>query len=125
MHRILSPRSSRLHSKCRSVSYGMEAKTIGRKDGCSLPLSARNCIAMPMADRLTDKKKQGHFSAWSAEVTAVTAYPLGRALGEPTILCSRMDESIIVGYYTFAKVYLRKPSPSHATKKGGKPYGKK
>ena len=26
---------------------------------------------------------------WSAEVTAVTAYPLGRALGEPTALCSQ------------------------------------
>ena len=25
-------------------------------------------------------------------------------LGEPTILCSRMDESIIVGYYTFCRM---------------------
>ena len=80
---------------------------------------------MPIADRLTMKKKTKDFSLWAAEVTAVTASPSGGALGEPTILCSRMDESIIVGYHTFAKVHPRKPSPSHATKKGGKPYGKK
>ena len=40
------------------------------------------------ADGLTMRKLQT-FSPWSAEVTAVTAYPLGRALGEPTALCSQ------------------------------------
>ena len=40
------------------------------------------------ADGLT-MGKGADILPWSAEVTAVTAYPLGRALGEPTALCSQ------------------------------------
>ena len=40
------------------------------------------------ADGLT-KVKGADILPWSAEVTAVTAFPLGRALGEPTALCSQ------------------------------------
>ena len=40
------------------------------------------------ADGLTMGKGADIFP-WSAEVTAVTAFPLGRALGEPTALCSQ------------------------------------
>ena len=40
------------------------------------------------ADGLT-KVKGADILSWSAEVTAVTAFPLGRALGEPTALCSQ------------------------------------
>lgn len=114
MRRILSPRSSRPHRKCRSASYGQAEK----KHGFSLPLAAMDLDRNPIADRLTKWKNQGHFSGWAAEVAAVTALPLGRALGEPTVLCSRMDESTIVGYYTFAKVHLRSPSPRKPTQKG-------
>ena len=91
----------------------------------SLPLPARDCGANPMADRLTRKKKQRGFSCWAAEVTAVTALPLGRALGEPTVLCSRKDESIIVGYYTFAKVHPRSPQPSQILSERSMTHGKK
>ena len=40
------------------------------------------------ADGLT-MGKVADILPWSAEVTAVTAFPLGRALGEPTALCSQ------------------------------------
>ena len=40
------------------------------------------------ADGLT-MGKGADILPWSAEVTAVTAFPLGRALGEPTALCSQ------------------------------------
>ena len=104
---------------------GQAVKTSGKTVGCSLPLSARNCASSPLADRLTTKKKQKDFSLWAAEVTAVTALPLGRALGEPTVLCSRMDESIIVGYYTFAKVHPRSLRPSQIPSERSMTYGKK
>ena len=91
----------------------------------SLPLSARDCWTSPMADRLNRRKRAGHFLLWAAEVTAVTAFPLGRALGEPTVLCSRKDESIIVGYYTFAKVHPRKPQPPQILLERSKTHGKK
>ena len=38
---------------------------------------------------LNNRKRCRQFSGSSAEVTAVTAFPLGRALGEPTALCSQ------------------------------------
>ena len=77
MRRNLFPRSSRPHRKLRRVSYGQAAKTTGNQTGCSLPLSARNCGTSPLADRLTMKKKREDFSVWAAEVTAVTASPMG------------------------------------------------
>ena len=104
---------------------GRAVKTSGNTAGFSLPLSARNCAAIPMADRLTMKKKQKAFSLWAAEVTTVTASPSGGALGEPTVLCSRMDESIIVGYYTFAKVHPRSLRPSQIPSERSMTYGKK
>jgi hypothetical protein len=85
-----------------------QAVAIGFWVDCLLPLSARDCTAKTMADGLDRRKRAGQFSSWAAEVTAVTALPLGRVLEEPTVLCSRQDESIIVGYYTSAEV------PSHS-----------
>lgn len=85
MRRILSPRSPRPHRKRRSVSYGLAVNIVCSADDCSLPLSARSCGTSPLADRLTMKKKRKDFSVWAAEVTAVTAFPLG----EPTALCSQ------------------------------------
>lgn len=44
--------------------------------------------------------KNGYiFMSLAKRITHDTQHPLG----EPTILCSRMDESIIVGYYEFAE----------------------
>ena len=117
MRRILSPRSSRLHRKLRRASYGLAVKT----SWFSLPLSAMDLNENPMADRLPRWKRPGHFASWAAEVTAVTAFPLG----EPTILCSRMDESIIVGYYTSAEVLPRNPRPSQISSERRMLHGKK
>ena len=121
MRRILFPRSPRPHRKLRRASYGLAVNIICNADDCSLPLSARSCGTSPLADRLTMKKKREDFSAWAAEVTAVTAFPLG----EPTILCSRMDESIIVGYYTSAEVLPRNPRPSQIPSERRMLHGKK
>ena len=77
MRRILSPRSSRPHRKCRSASYG----TAEKKHGFSMPLAATDFTKNPIADRLIKAKKPGYFSAWAAEVAAATALPLGRAHG--------------------------------------------
>lgn len=61
MRRILSPHSSRPHKKLRSASYGQAVNIIGKTAGCSLPLSTRNCGAIPLADRLDKRKRQGAF----------------------------------------------------------------
>ena len=59
------------------------------KDTLSLPPSAKRSSPEQLhADGLTMGKLQT-FSHWSAEVAAATALPLGRALGEPTALCSQ------------------------------------
>jgi hypothetical protein len=97
-----------------------QAVAIGFWVDCSLPLSARNCTARPMADRLDRRKNLECFSTWAAEVTAVTAFPLGRVLEEPTVLCSRQDESIIVGYYTSAEVPPHHACPSGRSVSHGK-----
>jgi hypothetical protein len=97
-----------------------QAVAIGFWVDCSLPLSARNCTARPMADRLDRRKNQECFSTWAAEVTAVTAFPLGRVLEEPTVLCSRQDESTIVGYYTSAEVPPHHTCPSERSVSHGK-----
>lgn len=115
--RISAPRCSRPHRKRLSAFYGQAVKT----SEFSLPLSARNCTAIPMADRLDRRKRQWHFSFWAAEVTAVTALPLG----EPTVLCSRMDESIIVGYYTSAEVDSTYSQPSQIAHERSLTHGKK
>jgi len=47
------------------------------------------CFAKQQLSRLNNRKRCRQFSGSSAEVTAVTAFPLGRALGEPTALCSQ------------------------------------
>jgi hypothetical protein len=98
-----------------------QAVAIGFEADCSLPLSARDCTAKPMADRLNRRKRQRHFSFWAAEVTAVTALPLG----EPTVLCSRQDESTIVGYYTSAEVPPRSPRPLKSLLERSVSHGKK
>ena len=47
------------------------------------------CFAKQQLSGLNNRKRCRQFSGSSAEVTAVTAFPLGRALGEPTALCSQ------------------------------------
>lgn len=113
-----------VHETCRKFR-GQAVKTTDNRVGCSLPLSARNCNTRPLADRLNRRKRARQFSFWAAEVTAVTALPLGRALGEPTVLCSRKDESIIVGYYTSAEVHPRRPRPSQSPSERSVSHGKK
>ena len=61
MRHILSPRSSRPHRKCRSASYGQAVNTIGKAAGCSLPLSARDCGTILLADRLDKRNRQRAF----------------------------------------------------------------
>ena len=117
MRRILFPRSPRPHRKRRSVSCGLAVKA----SWFSLPLSAMDLNKNPMADRLHRWKRPGHFASWTAEVTAVTAF----SLGEPTILCSHMDESIIVGYCTSAEVLPRNPRPSQIPSERRILHGKK
>ena len=46
-------------------------------------------------------------------------------LGESTVLCSRMDESIIVGYYTSAEVDSTYSQPSQIAHKRSLTHGKK
>ena len=125
MRRNLSPRSSRPHRKLRRASYGQAVKTISNKAGCSLPLSARNCDAIPLADRLTMKKKREDFSVWAAEVTAVTVSPSGEPSESPRHFAASMDESVIVGYYTLKKCLSVAPRCLQIPKKGQKIYGKK
>ena len=60
------------------------------------------------ADGLT-MGKVADILPWSAEVTAVTAHPLGRAHGT----LQPQDESVIVGYYTSAEV---SPCNLHSSK---------
>lgn len=121
MNVILSIYSSRFYRKWRSVSYRKAVNTTRKEAGCTLPLSARNCIEISLADRLTMQKKWEVFSVWSAEVTSVTAY----TLGEPTVLCSRMDESTIVGYYTLKKCLSRNLTSRKSLSKRRMTHGKK
>ena len=59
------------------------------KDTVYANIVCKKCSAEQLhADGLT-KVKGADILPWSAEVTAVTAFPLGRALGEPTALCSQ------------------------------------
>ena len=59
------------------------------KDTVFAAAVCKKCSAEQLhADGLT-MGKGADILPWSAEVTAVTAYPLGRALGEPTALCSQ------------------------------------
>ena len=59
------------------------------KDTVFAAIVCKKCSAEQLhADGLT-KVKGADILPWSAEVTAVTAFPLGRALGEPTALCSQ------------------------------------
>ena len=69
------------------------------------------------ADGLT-MGKVADILPWSAEVTAVTAHPLGRAHGT---FAARMDESVIVGYYTSAEVHPRSPARLLLSKERKKP----
>ena len=99
MRHILSPRSSRPHRKCRSASYGQAVNTIGKAAGCSLPLSARDCGTILLADRLDKRKRQRAFFS--------------------------MDESVIVGYYTLKKCLSQAPHPSQIFPERSMPHGKK
>ena len=63
---------------------------------------------------------------WSAEVTAVTAYPPPEEPSEsPRHFAANMDESVIVGYYTLKKCRSPALRCLQIPKKGQKIYGKK
>ena len=63
---------------------------------------------------------------WSAEVTAVTAYPPPEEPSEsPRHFAASMDESVIVGYYSLKKCLSVAPRCLQISKKGQKIYGKK
>lgn len=63
---------------------------------------------------------------WSAEVTAVTAYPPPEEPSEsPRHFAANMDESVIVGYYTLKKCRSSALRCLQIPKKGQKIYGKK
>ena len=63
---------------------------------------------------------------WSAEVTAVTAYPPPEEPSEsPRHFAASMDESVIVGYYTLKKCRSPALRCLQIPKKGQKIYGKK
>ena len=77
-------RISRPHRPHRSAAHGQAVK-----DTVFAAIVCKKCSAEQLhADGLT-KVKGADILPWSAEVTAVTAFPLGRALGEPTALCSQ------------------------------------
>ena len=97
---------------------GQAVKTIGKTSDCSLPLSAWDCNARPLADRLTGKKKQRGFSCGAAEVTAVTAFPSGEPSESPRHFAASMDESVIVGYYTLKKCLSVVSAPRKSSRKG-------
>ena len=105
MRRILSPRSSRPHRKCRSASYGLAVNTIGKTADCSLPLSARDCGAIPLADRLDKRKRPGTFFGLDSRGHRSDRTPSPEEPSEsPRHFAPSMDESVIVGYYTSAEV---------------------
>ena len=104
MRRILSPRSSRPHRKCRSASYGLAVNTIGKTADCSLPLSARDCGAIPLADRLDKRKRPGTFFGLDSRGHRSDRTPSPEEPSEsPRHFAASMDESVIVGYYTLKK----------------------
>lgn len=63
---------------------------------------------------------------WSAEVTAVTAYPPPEEPSEsPRHFAASMDESVIVGYYTLKKCLSKAPRPSQILSERSLTHGKK
>ena len=77
------------------------------------------------ADGLT-MGKGADILPWSAEVTAVTAYPPPEEPSEsPRHFAASMDESVIVGYYTLKKCRSPALRCLQIPKKGQKIYGKK
>ena len=72
-----------------SLSFGLfRCPRTFEKSVCGHRLQEEVDTEQLHADGLT-MGKGADILPWSAEVTAVTAYPLGRALGEPTALCSQ------------------------------------
>ena len=122
MRRILSPRSSRPHRKCRSASYGQAVKT----SGFSLPLSARNCGAIPPTDRLDKRKWQRAFFELDSRGHRSDRTPPPEEPSEsPRHFAASMDESVIVGYYTLKKCPSKAPRPSQIFSERSMTHGKK
>ncbi len=97
------------------------------KDTVFAAIVCKKCSAEQLhADGLT-KVKGADILPWSAEVTAVTAFPpLGRAPSEsPRHFVASMDESVIVGYYTLKKCRSSALRCSANLKERTKIYGKK
>ena len=123
---ILSPRSSRPHRKCRSASYGQAVNTIGKAAGCSLPLSARDCGTILLADRLDKRKRQRAFFELDSRSHRSDRTPPPEEPSEsPRHFAASMDESVIVGYYTLKKCLSQAPHPSQIFPERSMPHGKK
>lgn len=119
IRRILSPRSSRPHRKCRSASYGQAVNTIGKTADCSLPLSARNCGAIPPTDRLDKRKRAGTFFGLDSRGhRSDRTPPLEEPSESPRHFAASMDESVIVGYYTLKKCLSQAPALANLSRKG-------
>ena len=115
MRRILSPRSSRPHRK-----------TIGKTADCSLPLSARDCGAIPLADRLDKRKRPGTFFGLDSRGHRSDRTPSPEEPSEsPRHFAASMDESVIVGYYTLKKCLSKAPRPSQILSERSMTHGKK
>lgn len=126
MRHILSPRSSRPHRKCRSASYGQAVNTIGKAAGCSLPLSARDCGTILLADRLDKRKRQRAFFELDSRGHRSDRTPPPEEPSEsPRHFAASMDESVIVGYYTLKKCLSQAPHPSQIFSERSMPHGKK
>lgn len=126
MRRTLSPRSSRPHRKCRSASYGLAVNTIGKTADCSLPLSARDCGAIPLADRLDKRKRPGTFFGLDSRGHRSDRTPSPEEPSEsPRHFAASMDESVIVGYYTLKKCLSEAFRPSQILSERSMTHGKK
>ena len=122
MRRILSPRSSRPHRKCRSASYGLAVNTIGNAAVCSLPLPTRDCGTILLADRLDKRKRQRAFFELDSRGHRSDRIP---SRERPRHFAASMHESVIVGYYTLKKCLSEAPRPSQILSERSMTHGKK
>ena len=96
------------------------------KDTVFAAAVCKKCSAEQLhADGLT-MGKGADILPWSAEVTAVTAYPPPEEPSEsPRHFAASMDESVIVGYYTLKKCLSKAPRPSQILSERSMTHGKK
>jgi len=100
--------------------------SIGKTADCSLPLSARDCGAIPLADRLDKRKRTGTFFELDSRGHRSDRTPSPEEPSEsPRHFAASMDESVIVGYYTLKKCLSKAPRPSQILSERSMTHGKK